>query len=176
MNNLFQERYNQRESCITGEVSRKAQNFKVYLANEKYGPACFEVLGYNFGSNVGNEFGVKLRGKGHDKPDFAYNTLRIHSLMINTEMIEYNINGDTKAPLLRCFLFVSNIKASVTITTGQDMCFQTFSKVQFRPLLKNFYQSIHIDFGDTSGEKKPFVPAGITRHVLMFRKASNIHF
>ena len=49
---------------------------------------------------------VMLRGKEHDKPDFAYNTLRIHSLMINTEMIEYNINGDTKAPLLRCFFYL----------------------------------------------------------------------
>ena len=35
------------------------------------------------------------------------------------------------------------------------MNYQTFSNLQFRPLLKNSYQSIHIDLGDTSGEKYP---------------------
>ena len=56
------------------------------------------------------------------------------------------------------------------------MNYQTFTNLQFRPLLKNFFHSIHIDLRDTSGEKIPFVSVGITRLVLMFRKASNIHF
>ena len=56
------------------------------------------------------------------------------------------------------------------------MNYQTFSNVQFRPLLKNSFHSIHIDLRDTSGEKLPLVSAGITRLVLMFRKASNISF
>ena len=56
------------------------------------------------------------------------------------------------------------------------MSYQTFSRLQFRPLLKNSIQSIHIDLRDTSGEKTPFVSVGITRLVLMFRKVSNIHF
>ena len=53
---------------------------------------------------------------------------------------------------------------------------QTFTNLQFRPLLKNSFQRIHIDLRDTSGEKIPFISVGITRLVLMFRKASNIHF
>ena len=56
------------------------------------------------------------------------------------------------------------------------MNYQTFSNLQFRPLLKNSFQSIHIDLRDTSGEQIPFVSVGITRFVLMFRKASNILF
>ena len=57
------------------------------------------------------------------------------------------------------------------------MNYQTFSNLQFRPLLKSSFHSIHsIDLRDTSGEKIPFVSVGITRFVLMFRKASNIHF
>ena len=56
------------------------------------------------------------------------------------------------------------------------MNYQTFSNLQFRPLLKNSFHSIHIDLSDTSGEKIPFVSVGITRLVLMFRKVSNIHF
>ena len=55
------------------------------------------------------------------------------------------------------------------------MNYQTFSNLQFRPLLKNSFHSIHIDLRDRSGEKIHFVSVGITRPVLMFRKASNIH-
>ena len=67
-------------------------------------------------------------------------------------------------------------KGGDIITTGQYMNYQTFSNLQFRPLLKNSFHSIHIDLRDTSGEKIPFVSVGITRLVLMFRKVSNIHF
>ena len=56
------------------------------------------------------------------------------------------------------------------------MNYQTFSNPQFRPLLKIFFQSIHNDWRESSGEKLLFVSDGITRLVLMFRKASNIHF
>ena len=133
-------------------------------------------LGHILGSNVGNEFGVMLRGKGPHKPDFAYDVGRIHSLMIYTDLIEYNIGGDPKASLLRCFPFISKLKSGEIITTGQYMNYQTFSNLQFRPLLKNFFHSIHTDLRDTSGGKIPFASVGITRLVLMFRKASNIHF
>ena len=117
-----------------------------------------------------------LRGKGPHKPEFDYDIVRIHSLMIYTDLIEYNIVGDTKAPLLPCFPFISKLKSGDIITTGQYMNYQTFSNLQFRPLLKNSFHSIHIDLRDTSGEKIPFVSVGITRLVLMFREASNIHF
>ena len=117
-----------------------------------------------------------LRGKGPRKPEFAYGMVRIHSLMIYTDLIEYKIVGDTKAPLLRCCPFTSKLKAGDIITTGQYMNYQAFSKLQFRPLLKNSFHSIHIDLRDTSGDKIPFVSVGITRLVLMFRKPSNIHF
>ena len=117
-----------------------------------------------------------LRGKGSHKPELAYDIVRIHSLMIYTDLIEYNIGGDTKAPLLRCFPFISKLKSGDIITTGQYMNYQTFSNLQFRPLLKNSFRSIHIDLRDTSGENIPFASVGITRLLLMFRKASIIHF
>ena len=40
----------------------------------------------------------------------------------------------------------------------------------------NSFHSFHNDLRDTSGEKIPFVSVGITRIVLMFRKAANLHF
>ena len=177
MNILIQERHNHSENCIKVKVSRRTQKVEIYLANEASGLAFFSTdLGHIFGSIVGNELGVLLRGKGPHKPEFAYDIVRIHSLMIYTDMIEYNIVGDTKAPLLRCFPFISKLKSGDIIITEQYMNYQTFSNLQFRPLLKNSFHSIHIDLRDTSGEKIPFVSVGITRLVLMFRKASNIHF
>ena len=96
--------------------------------------------------------------------------------MMYTDLIEYNIVGDTKAPLLRCFSFISKLKSGDIITTGHYMNYQTFSNLHFRRPPKKTFHSIHIDLRDTSGERMPFVSVGIIRLVLMFRKASNIHF
>ena len=157
MNILIQERHNHSENCIKVKVSRRTQNFETYLAYKASGLAFFSRhLGHIFGSNVGNEFGVMLRGKGPHKPDFAYDIVRTLSLMIYTDVIEYNIVGDTKAPLRRCFLFISKLKSGDIITTGQYMNYQTYSKLQFRPLFKNSFHSIHIDLRDTSAEKNTF--------------------
>ena len=152
MNILIQERHNHCENCVKVKVSRRTQKFEIYFANEASGLAFFSTdLGHIFGSNVGKEFGVMLRGKGPHKPEFAYDIVRIHSLMIYTDLIEYNIVGNTKAPLLRCFLFISKLKSGDIINIGQYMNYQTFRNLQFRPLLKNSFHSIHIDLRDTSG-------------------------
>ena len=109
-----------------------------------------------------------MRGKGPHESKFAYDIVRIHSLKIYTDIVEYYIVGDTKAPLLRCFAFISKLKSGDVITTGQYMNYQTFSNLQFRRLLKNSFHSIHFDLRDTSGEKILFVSVGITRLMLMF--------
>ena len=177
MSTLIQERSNHNESCITLKVSRRSQKVVIILANDTSGFAfCSTDLGHIFGNNAGNQFGVLMKGKVPHEPQFAYDIVRIRSLMIYSNLVEYSLVGDTKAPLLRCFPFISKLKGGDIITTGQYMNYQTFSNLQFRPLLKHSFHSIHIDLRDTSGEKIPFVSVGITRLVLMFRKASNIHF
>ena len=103
-------------------MSRRTQKIEICLANKRSVLAFFSTdLGHIFGSNVGNEFGVMLRGKRPHKPEFAYDIVRIHSLMIYTDPIEYNINGDTKVPLLRCFRIFSKLKSGDILTTGQYM-------------------------------------------------------
>ena len=177
MNTLNQERHNHSKNCITVEVSGRTQKVEIYLANEGSGLAFFSTdLGHIFGINVGNEFGVMLRGKRPHKPEFACDIVLIHSLMTYTGLIEYNIIGDTKAPFLRCLPFISKLKAGDIITTEQYMNYQTFSNLKFRPLLRKPFHNFHIDLRDTSGEKVPFASVGITRLALMFRKASNFHF
>ena len=83
MNTLIQERDNHKETCITVKVSRRTQKVVIMLANGTSGLAfCSTDLGQTFGNNVGNEFGVLMIGKGPHEPEFAYDIVRIHSLMI----------------------------------------------------------------------------------------------
>ena len=176
-NTLIQERNNHNETCITVKVSRRSQKVVIILANDISGLAfCSTELGHIFGNIVGNQFGVLMKGKGPHEPQFAYDIVRIHSLMIYSDLVEYSNVGDTKVPLLRCFPFISKLKGGEIVTTGQYMNYQTFSNLQFRPLLKTSFHSKHNDLRDTSGEKIPFVSVGITRLVLMFRKVSSIHY
>ena len=177
MNTLIQEKNNHNEICLTVKVSCRTQKIVIMLANDTSGLAfCNTDLGHIFGNNVGNEFGVLMIGKRPHEPEFAYDIVRIHSLMIYSNLVEYNIVGDTKTPWLRFFPFISKLKGGDIITTGQYMNCQTFSNLQFRPLLQNSFHCIHIDLRDPSGEKIPLVSVGITRLVLMFRKVSNIDF
>ena len=90
--------------------------------------------------------------------------------MISTDLIEYNIVGDMKTPLPRCFSLTSKLVFGENISTAKHTHNQTFGNLQFRPLVKKSFRSIHIDFRDTSGEKVSFASLGITRLVSMFTK------
>ena len=166
---FIQERNKRRDTCITIKVSRVMQKVKVHLANEESSLAivCSD-LRHLFAGLVRNDLGILMSGKRTHEPTFAYDIVRIHSLMIYTDIKEYNIVGDTKAPLLPCFPFISMLKTGDIIITGQYMNNQTFSNLQFRRLLKNSFHSIHIGLRDTSGEKNPLVSVGITQLVLVF--------
>ena len=127
-------------------MSRRTRKDEIDFANEKSGLAFFSTkLAHIFESNAGNEFGLMLRWKKAHKPELAYDSVHLHPLMIDSHLIEYNIFGHMEAPLPCCFLFTSKLKAGEIINTGQYMNYQTFSNLQFRPVLKNSFHSIHID-------------------------------
>ena len=153
MNTHIQDRHHHTDFSITVKVSRRRQKVEIHLANEE--GSCSAVfsteLGHIFESNDGNDFGLLLRGERPQKPVFAYDIVRIHSLTIYTDLIEYNIVDDKKAPLLRFFPILSKLKARGIIAIGQNMNYETFSNLQFRLLLKTSVQSIHIELRDTSG-------------------------
>ena len=97
MRTLIQERNNHRDTCITIKVDRVTQKVKVYLANEKTSLAIFSTsLGYFFGGDVRNDLEIPLCEKSPHEPTFAYDIVRIHSLMIYTDIVECKIVGDTK--------------------------------------------------------------------------------
>ena len=77
------------------------QKVVIMLANDTSGLAfCSTDSGHIFGNNVENEFCVLMMRKGPHELEFAYDIVRIHSLKTYSNLIEYNIVGDTKAPLL----------------------------------------------------------------------------
>ena len=136
MNTLIQERNNHKETCITVTVFGSTQK----NCNHNSGLAfCSTDLGHIFGNNVGNEFWVLMTRNGPHEPDFANHNVRIHSLMIYSNLVEYNIVGDKKVPFLRYSPFISKQQGGDIMTTGQYMNYQTFSNLQFRPLLKKFF-------------------------------------
>ena len=90
MNTLIQERNNHNETCITVKVSRRTQKVVIMLAKDNSGLAfCSTDLGHVFGNNVGNELWVLVLmvGKGPHGPEFAYDIVRIHSLMIYSDIV-----------------------------------------------------------------------------------------
>ena len=141
MNTLNQQRHNHTETSPTVKVSPRTQKVEIHVAMEGSGLELFITdLGNIFRCNVGKEFGVLLRRKGPHQPEFAYDIVFL--LVIYTDQIGHNIHkivGDTKAPLLHCFSFISQLKAGNVIITGQYMKYQTFSKLQFIPMLKNSF-------------------------------------
>ena len=171
MGTLIQERYNHTEIAIAVKASWRRQKIESQLAKQEAGLAfCSTDLGHLFKSNVGKDFGVLLRAEELHKPKFAYVIVRIHALMIYTNLIEYQIVNNTKVPLLRCCPFVSEKKTGEMITNRQYNNYQTFSNLQFKPLLKNCFHCLHVDLRHKCGEKLPCVSVGITRQGLMFRK------
>ena len=132
MNALIRERNSNHETCITVKVSRRMQKVVIMFGNYTCSSAfCSTNLSHIFGNSVGNEFEALMTGKGPHEPEFAYDIVRIHSLMIYSDPVEYNNVGDTKAPLLRCFPFISKLKGGDVITTGQYMNYPTFRNLSF---------------------------------------------
>ena len=94
-----------------------------------------------------------LKGERPHKPEFVYEIIRTHSLILLKDLIEYNIVGETKTPLLCYFLFIWKLKLGDIITTGQNMNYQTFSNLQIRSLLEKFFFVFHIDLRNLGWQK-----------------------
>ena len=79
-------------------------------------------LSHIFGCDLKqNQTGVIMKEKGPHYPQSSYDIIRIHSLMIYSDIIEYNIVGDTKTSFLRCIPFISKVKSGDITSTGQYM-------------------------------------------------------
>ena len=183
MNNKIRERLGAKAFEYNGvyvSVDKITQRVAVHLLeNQSVFIIQSSGLSHTFGCDLEqNQTGVIMKRKRPHYPQYSYDIIRIHSLMIYSDIIDYNIVGDTETPLLRCIPFISKVKSGGIISTGQYMKFtgQSFINLKFEKLLKNSFHSIKIELKDTTSEKIPFVSVGITRVVLLFRKLSDNHF
>ena len=111
MNALLQDRNNISDTCIKTKLRGWRKKTELHLANGETSIAVsFTELGHLFGGDVWKGLRLLMRGEGFHKPIFALDFVRIRSLLIYTDIVKYNIVGDTKAPLLCWFLFISKLK------------------------------------------------------------------
>ena len=94
---------------IKSHVNKITQRISLSLPNQS-------SLLVNFGGDLCHGFGcceavygmgVFMGGGGPHFTKFPYDTARKHTLKIYSDIVEYNIVGDTKAALLRCIPFIS---------------------------------------------------------------------
>ena len=178
MNRKNQEREKHEKTPIKLHVNKITQRISLSLPNQNnliviFSADLCHVLGCE---EAVYGMGVFMSGAGPHFSKFPYEIVRIHTLMIYSDIVEYNIVGDTKAALLRCIPFISKIKNGYIISTGQYMNYQNFPNFQFKKILKNSFHSIKLELRDSYGEKLPFKSVGVTRAVLVFRKISGNDF
>ena len=120
-------------------------------------------------SILGFSQSVWFSSKRPHRSEFPIDILRFHSVMVYTDIVEFSIIGDTKAPILRCSPFINKIQRdAISVTEYSNHV--SFHNLQFRRLLKNSIHSIKVDLRSPTGELIPFVAVGITRLTLLFRK------
>ena len=118
---------------------------------------------------LGFPMSVLLIGEGPHYSNFPVDILRIHSVQVYTDIIEYSIIGDTMAPVLRCFPFVTKMKRN-EISMPYLMNHHSFAIPQFKRLMKRSFNQISVQLRDKTGSLLPFVGVGDSRLTLQFRK------
>ena len=87
-------------------------------------------------SILGFSQSVWFSSKGPHRSEFPMDILRFHSVMVYTDIVEFSIIGDTKAPILRCFPFINKSQRDAISVTKYSN-YVSFDNLQFRRLLKN---------------------------------------
>ena len=104
MDALIQGRNNPNETCITVKVSGGRKKVVIILTNDTSGIKLGSTdLGDFFGNNMGNEFRVLMIGKNPHELEVAYDIVRIYLMIIYSDLVEYNLVADTKAPCYDAF-------------------------------------------------------------------------
>ena len=164
MNTLIQERHNDRKTILH---SKGLEERKSEVKWQKKG-LLLHVLVQTWRRFSGILLAMKLeKEKGAHKQSFALDIVCIHFLKRYTNLNEYNTVGIMMARILRCFPFISKLKAGKCKAARRYINYLTFSILQFRPLLENSFQCFHIDLRHTSGEETAFVVAEKLQYLLL---------
>lgn len=166
MNDAVKESRRDDEVNLKWRTDNLSQQVEISLQSED---SKFVVYSQDLSSILGFHKNEALTGKGPHTSIYPIDILRIHSVMVYTDIVQHTIVGDTRAPILRCFPFTQKVnRGSISITKYVN--YSSFDNLQFRKLLKNSIHSIKIDIRAQTGELIPFASIGLTRLSLLFRR------
>ena len=116
MDKKIQEREKFEKTPIKLYVNKITQRISLSLPNQNSLLVIFSAdLCHVFGCEEAVYcMGVSMSGAGSHFPKFPYDIVRIHTLMIYSDVVEYNIVGDTKAALSRCIPFISKLRMEIS--------------------------------------------------------------
>ena len=86
-------------------------------------------------------------------PVFDYVIFSKFSLLIYKDLIEYSFVGDEKRSVAALTIFLSQLKATELLATGQYVDYQTFTNLKCIPLLKSIFHCFDIELRDTEVPK-----------------------
>lgn len=158
--------YPDKKINLEWEINVLNQKVIITLPNPK---SALNIISKDLAHILGFPESFILFGNKPKESIYPIDILRVHSLMVYTDIIEHGIIGDTRAPLLRCFPFIPKLKND-EIVTNQYMNYRAFDKLLFKKLTKRNFHSITIELRDTTGELVPFVAVGVTRLTLLFKQ------
>ena len=99
MNSLIRKRSNHSTTWIGVKVDHRTQKVAFLLVNDESSLVISSIeLGRIFRGDVHNNRKILMLGKGPHETLFPCDIVRIHSLMIYSDIVEYNIVGDKKHP------------------------------------------------------------------------------
>ena len=121
MNTKIQERDSYEKITIGLHVDKTTQRISLSLSNRNSLLVTFSAyIGHVFGwEEAVYGMGVFMSGADPHFPKFPYDIVRVHTLMIYSNFVEYNTVGHTNAALLRCIPFILKVKNGDIISTGE---------------------------------------------------------
>ena len=139
MNRKIQEREKYEKTPIKLHVNKFTPRISLSLPNQNSLLVIFSADLCHVSGCEEADYGMRvfMSGAGPLFPKFPNDIVRLHTLMMYSDIVQYNIVGDTKAALLRCIPFISKVKNGGFIPTGQYMNYQNFANLQFKKILKN---------------------------------------
>ena len=116
----------------TWSLDNVSSKVKITLPSEN---SQFIVASTDLASILGFKSNFWLYTKGPHISQYPIDILRIHSVMVYTDIVEYSIIGDTKAPILGIFPFNQKVQDGNTFVS-KFMSHTSFQNLHFRKLLK----------------------------------------
>ena len=92
-----------------------------------------------------------------------------HCMYVYTDIVEYSILGDVKAPILRTIPLISKIRKHEACL-AQTLNYKSFDHLLFKRVLMQSFHSIRVRLLDSLGNQIPFSDIGRTVLTLLFRK------